>query len=121
MRHTVRAIITKNKQILLVTGHDMAFYWLPGGTLEGDEEIIGALHREIKEELSVEISSYSLHRSYEFEDQKIDTFIVEIDGKITIDNEITGYAWYSSSSNLDVGYRFKSIMVPDLIKDGLIK
>ena len=66
MRHTVRAIIIKNRSVLLVTGHDADFYWTPGGGVEDGETIVDALHREIKEELGTNISSYKPYYSYEY-------------------------------------------------------
>ena len=121
MRHTVRAIILKDKQVLLVTGHGADFYWTPGGGVEENETIIETLHREIKEELGVAIKSYSPYYSYTYEDQKVDSFIVEIDGEIVIDEEITGYVWYSSYSSVRPSNGFGSVLMPKLLSDGLIK
>lgn len=121
MRHTVRAVILKDKQVLLVTGHGADFYWTPGGGVEGNETIIETLYREIKEELGVTIKSYSPYYSYAYEDQKVDSYIVEIDGEIVIDEEITGYVWYSSDSNVKPSNGFVSVLMPKLLRDGLIK
>lgn len=121
MRHTVLAIILQDKQALLVTGHGADFYWTPGGGIEGNETIVETLHREIKEELGVSIKSYSLYYSYTYEDQKVDSFIVTIDGEIEVGEEITGYAWYSSESNIKPSNGFINALMPKLISDNLIK
>lgn len=109
------------KKLLLVTGHGSDFYWGPGGTVEAGESSIEALHREIKEELSSSILSYTHYRSYEFDDQKIDTFLVTIADTFSIDNEITGYEWYTSASKIKPGEKFRRFILPDLFDDGLIK
>ena len=121
MRHTVRAIILKDKQILLVTGHGADFYWTPGGGVEGSETIIETLHREIKEELGLNIKSFSPYYSYTYEDQKLDNYIVTIDREIEVGEEITGYTWYSSESNIKPSNGFINTLMPTLISEGLIK
>ena len=121
MRHTVRAFIIKDKKLLLVTGHGSDYYWGPGGSVEGDETSLEALHREIKEELSVNIISCSLYRSYKFDDQEVDTYLVTIADKFYIDNEITGFKWYDTSSKIKPGEKFRTLILPDLIADDLVK
>ncbi len=121
MRHTVRGIILKNKQILLVTGHDADFFWTPGGGVESDETVVQTLHRELKEELGVAILSYKPYYSYEYEDQKVDNFIIEIEGDITVGEEITGFTWYDSASvGIKPSNGFSNTLKPQLIKDSLL-
>jgi 8-oxo-dGTP pyrophosphatase MutT (NUDIX family) len=121
MRHTVRGIILKNKQILLVTGHGADFYWTPGGGVEAGETIVETLHREIKEELGVLVTNYKPYHSYEYADQKVDNFIIEIEGNIKVGEEITGFAWYDSHSDIiKPSNGFNDTLKPTLIKDGLI-
>ena len=121
MRHTARGIILKNKQVLLVTGHSADFYWTPGGGVENNETTIETLHRELKEELGVTIKSYKPYYSYEYADQKVDNFILEIDGDIKVGEEITGCDWYDSTSrNIKPSDGFITTLQPQLIKDGLL-
>ena len=121
MRHTVRGIILKNKQVLLVTGHSADFYWTPGGGVEPNETIIETLHRELKEELGVSIKSSKPYFSYEYADQKVDNFIIEIDGDIKVGEEITDFVWYDSTSNsIKPSNGFVAMLQPRLIKDGLL-
>lgn len=121
MRHTVRAIILQDKQILLVTGHGADFYWTPGGGVEGSETIAETLRREIKEELGVNIKSYSPYYSYTYDDQRVDNFIVIIDGEIKIGEEISEYTWYSSDSNIKPSNGLIDILIPKLMSEKLIK
>ncbi len=67
MRHTIRGLIIKDRKILLVTGHGADFYWTPGGGVEIGEIPEETLHREIKEELGVEIRTLAPHSKYEYE------------------------------------------------------
>lgn len=121
MRHTVRAIIIKNNQVLLVTGHGADFYWTPGGGVEAGETIEDALRREIKEELGVMIVRFEPYCSYEYEDQKVDNFRVEVKGDIKPANEITNIVWYSTNSIIKTSRGFAAMARPRLIEDGLIK
>jgi 8-oxo-dGTP diphosphatase len=120
MRHTVRGIILKDKHILLVTGHNATFYWIPGGGVEGGESIVEALHREIKEELGVLVKGYSPYYSYKYEDQEVDNFLITIDGEIKVGEEITGYEWFSSDSKIIPSNGFLRTLMPKLIEDELI-
>jgi 8-oxo-dGTP pyrophosphatase MutT (NUDIX family) len=126
MRHTARAIIIKDKQILLVNGHDADFYWTPGGGIEKNESALQALHRELQEELGVAIKSAKPYSSYSIKEnvQKVDNFIVEVVGEFRLGREITKTTWFSKENfvnkdiNISVGLATK--LVPSLIKDGLL-
>lgn len=120
MRHTVRGIVLKDQHVLLVTGHGAGFYWTPGGGVEGGESIIDTLHREIQEELGVKVSTYAPYCSYTYEDQKVDNFLITINGDIQVGEEITGYAWFSSKSDIIPSNGFLNALMPKLIADGLI-
>jgi len=121
MRHTARGIILKNKQVLLVTGHGADFYWTPGGGVESGETIVETLHREIKEELGVLVKKYELYCSYEYADQKVDNFIIEIEGDIKVGEEITRFAWYDSTSdNIKPSDGFLAMLQPRLMSDNLL-
>lgn len=121
MRHTVRGIILKDHHILLVTGHGADFYWTPGGGVEGTETIVETLHREIREELGVEVDTYTPYYSYVYEDQEVDNFLITTTGEINVGEEITGYTWYSSKSKTLPSNGFVRTLLPQLMADGLIK
>ena len=120
MRHTVRAIIICDKSVLLVTGHGAGFYWTPGGGVELGETNADALHREIKEELGVNIKSYIPYYSYIYKDQKVDNYLVEVTGQILPGNEITNTAWHSPDNPVNTSNGFKAMVMPKLIQDGLV-
>lgn len=121
MRHTVRGILLKDRQILLVTGHGANFYWTPGGGVEGDESIKETLHREIHEELGVEVATHQHYYSYTDEDQKVDNFIITVNGEFHVGEEITGYGWYSTKSEIVASNGFLNALLPKLLEDGLIQ
>lgn len=120
MRHTVRGILIKDRQVLLVTGHGADFYWTPGGGVEPGESTVDALYREIKEELGVEVKEYIPYYSYKYENQEVDNFLITIDGEIEIGEEITGYVWYSSDSRIKPSDGFVNILQPKLINEKLL-
>ncbi len=120
LRHTIRGLIIKDKKILLVTGHDASFYWTPGGGVEGGETVLETLHREIKEELGLTVVNAVPHSTFTTEHQLIENFLVEVEGEIVPGGEITGYAWYDSSSTVVLSEGLKATTMPLLINDGLI-
>ena len=58
MNQRVRGIIINDKKIALIqrVKGDKTYYIFPGGGVEEGETILEALHREMKEELGIEIS-----------------------------------------------------------------
>ena len=120
MRHTIRAIIIKDKKVLLVTGHGADFYWTPGGGVEPGETPQQTLRRELREELGVELLSMHPHSTYIDADQHVENYRVEIDGPIRPGEEITGTAWYSTASGIQGSHGFTTKVLPQLLRDGLI-
>ncbi len=120
MRHTSRAIIIKDEKILLLTGHGCDFYWTPGGGLEDGETPIEAVRREVQEELAVGIETLSHYLSYEFDDQKVSSYMVEISEDIEIGNEITGLIWYSKGDVIKLSKGLEFVLLPKLIHDGFL-
>jgi len=121
MRHTIRGLIIQNKKVLLVTGHGADFYWTPGGGIETDETVEQTLRREIGEELGVTIKTLTPYSSYDYEDQKVENYLVEIEGDFVVSGEITGTTWYSSDTSCKTSNGFRDMVLPRLLKDGLIE
>ena len=120
MRHTIRGIIIKDRKVLLVTGHNADFYWTPGGGVEANETIEATLRREILEELGVTVRALNPYYSYEDDNQKVDNFLIQIEGDIKTGSEITGTSWYSSGSTIKLSNGFRTMVLPRLLQDGLI-
>lgn len=126
MRHTARAIIIRDKKLLLVTGHGANYYWSPGGGIENNETPFLALRRELTEELGVQIKSAKHYLSYMVEEtkQKVDNFLVEITGDIIPSDEITGIAWLSKDNFINkdiiVSVGLAKKLIPALINDKLL-
>lgn len=122
MRHTIRGLLIKNKKVLLVTGHGADFYWTPGGGVEQGETVLETLHREIKEELGVTVISSKPYCQYEYQDQKVENFLIEIEGDISVGEEITGYHWYDSQDlTITPSSGFTDALLPRLLTDQLIR
>lgn len=58
LRQAVRSIVFDNQKVALIYVSSRDFYMLPGGGIDDDDHITG-LHREIKEELGVDINIIS--------------------------------------------------------------
>ena len=121
MRHSIRGLIIKDKKVLLVTGHGADFYWTPGGGREPGETAEEALHREISEELGVRVTSLRPHSTYNYDGQKVDNYLIEIEGTVTPANEITGTAWYSTQADIKASSGFLNTVLPQLLKEGLVE
>lgn len=120
MRHTIRGLIIQDRRVLLVTGHGADFYWTPGGGVEAGESPEETLHREIQEELGVAVKSFVPHSQYDYEDQRVENFLIEIEGDIVPGAEITAIAWYATSSDVKPSDGFRSTVLPRLLQDDLI-
>jgi len=121
MRRTIRGLVIQDRKVLLVTGHDADFYWTPGGGVETNETAEQTLRREIYEELGVTIKTLTPYSSYDYEDQKVENYSIEIEEDIVLGSEITGTMWYSSALSLNTSNGFKDMVLPHLLKDGLIE
>jgi len=77
MKITVRALIIQNDEILLVQHHGSDFWSLPGGKVEGNEDLKTCLIREMKEELSADAEIGELRFINEFRYEKDAEPIVE--------------------------------------------
>jgi 8-oxo-dGTP diphosphatase len=131
MRKSARALIIKNKKLLLVGNSELGILWSPGGGIEGSETPLEALKRELKEEVGLKLKSAKhyidhIHKdpTGESKDRDMKFFIVEAEGTPAPNNEVEIIYWYSRQ-DYEVGKpkvspTISSTIVPKLIEDGLL-
>lgn len=120
MRHSSRAIIIKNKRLLLVTGHNLDYYWTPGGGVEEGESPEEALRREVQEELDAEIVNSEWYMTFQYKTQLVTAFIVEMGDDFKVGNEITDFIWYQRGDDVKLSGRLRHKLIPTLSRHGLI-
>lgn len=130
--HKAGAIILNAQgQVLAVhkRGKPENEFIVPGGVLEKEETHEMALHREIREELGVEIASFHFYADFEakaiYDDcwLYMKTFLVVLKDAPKPNNEIDQLVWLDKNFN-DAGYVFASILgkqlLPRLLSEGLL-
>lgn len=120
MRRTARAIIIKDKKLLLVTGYNAGYYWTPGGGIEEGESPEQALRREVQEELGAKIVSFKRYVTFQYNTQHVTAFTVEMGDNFTVGNEITDFVWYQRGDDIKVAGRLRHKLIPELMRNGLI-
>jgi ADP-ribose pyrophosphatase YjhB (NUDIX family) len=124
MRYTARAIIIKNKAILLVTGHGANFYWTPGGKIETGESSSKALLRELQEELLITDVKIKKYLSYEIKNQNVINYLVDTPNEPKPNNEVTNIIYFTKANfynnDINISEGLEKILIPSLIKDGLL-
>jgi len=123
-------IIIEDNRLLLVSGGNNHFYWLPGGKLEAGETPEDALKRELKEELDVELLSFKPYITYVSDQEedgtirKVYAYITKYSGEIKNQAEIDRIAWLSkedfSEGKIPLQSGVKTHLIPKLIADGLL-
>lgn len=125
-------VVIRDKKILLVTGNNQPFYWTPGGKLDPDETVLGALNREFQEELGIKIIKAQHYFDYfspadEEEDHKsrqIHAYAVEFAGEPQCAQEISSMVWVSRDDIINgriiLQSGVKNYLIPKLIKDNLL-
>jgi len=68
----------------------------------------------------VRVKTLSPYASYSYRDQRVENFLIEIEGTIKPANEITGTEWYSSVSKIKPSDGFRDMILPRLLREGLI-
>lgn len=120
MRHNSRAIIIKDKRLLLVTGHNSDCYWTPGGGVEEGESPEEALRREVQEELGAKILSAEWYMTFQYNSQLVTAYIVEMGDDFKVGNEITDFIWYKRGDDVKLSGRLRYWLIPALTRQGLI-
>ncbi len=97
MRESARALIIKDRKLLLVTNQEVSLYWSPGGGIEAGETPEQALARELTEELGVKVAEARLYMQEELPQyhKKFEYFLTTVDGEITPANEVESFRWFS--------------------------
>lgn len=126
----VGGIIVKNKKILVQRKkNNREECIIPGGKREGKETDLETLKRELREELDVELIKAEFIGGYNdtavFSDKKIhvQTYLVEISGEITPQNEIKEVLWIDKNYEKDrikVGSILGKYVIPELVKRGVM-
>jgi 8-oxo-dGTP diphosphatase len=130
MRKSARALIIKDKKLLLVGNSELGIFWSPGGGIEKEETPLEALKRELQEELGLELKSAKqyidhIHKDPEGKgDRDMKFYIVETVGVPTPNNEIEMIYWYTKHDfelgEPNVSPTISKTIVPKLIEDGLL-
>lgn len=123
MKETISAIITNHAKEVLVLRRSPAKQWYPGawdavcGKIEPGETPEQCLHREVKEEIGVELAGV-LHRAgpeaYTVHGEKfiVHLFLCRLDSTaIILNNEHTAYRWVNLQQLL------KEEVIPPFRKD----
>ena len=126
----VGGIIVKDKKIVVQRKkNNREECIIPGGKRKGGETDFETLKRELKEELNVELIKADFIGGYDdisvFSDKKlhVQTYLVEISGEITPQNEIKEALWIDKNYKEDgikVGSILGKYVIPELVKRGLM-
>lgn len=126
----VAGAILRDKRVLLVSDGKTEFYWTPGGKIDRGETATEALVREIKEEIGADVTS--LKHYFDFNTKAHDIFyatesqsyLIEVDGDIIPQSEITKTIWLSKEDFETNKYKLvtgaKDHLIPKLIEDKLL-
>jgi 8-oxo-dGTP diphosphatase len=110
-------------KILVVKKAGKGTYIIPGGKPDPGETDIDTLHRELREELSVTVTSQKFFGEYvepaEFEDAQLTMRVYEVTvaGRIRVDNEITNAIWVDHSyaaEGVSLGSTLRNHVIPQL-------
>ncbi len=126
----VAGIIIKDGKILMLLGKGYKELWTPGGKIEPGENDEQCLRRELKEEIGVELLSYTFFKEYLnnnfYNPNKMmrdRVYIVEIEGEIKPAMEIENFVWFSKDDFEQKRFPMITIIqekqIPDLIKAGI--
>jgi 8-oxo-dGTP pyrophosphatase MutT (NUDIX family) len=129
--HKAGGVIIQNRKFLVTRSVNKTFFIAPGGKLEGNENSIQALAREMMEEVQVRINTQTLESLGSFvakaagkEDKvlQMDVFIIhDYDGMPTPSNEVEEIKWINTkTTEIDLGSIFEHEVMPILKERNLI-
>ena len=119
-----RALVVKNKELLLVS-NDGNFWYTPGGRMNADETLSECVVREVKEETGIDIEANEIISVYDFFDRKDSLHKVEIYFTTTIKSSAIPKKWldqdgpvkFSKFFSLEELGHMKNI-APGFLKEG---
>ena len=132
IRNRVVAIILKANKVLLVKGKGWPELWTPGGKIEEGETEEETLKRELKEELGLDLQTETFFKEYFMKNPydpesmtKTRCFLAKVKGEPKPKNEIEKIIWYGKEDFERKIYPMveenEKVLIPDLIKEGLLK
>ena len=124
------ALIIKNNRLMIVKPHKRPFFINPGGQYEHKETAKDCLARELKEELGINLISYSYYKSYNIIKAAhnkypilLELYFVDYEGEPKPLSEIKEIEWLSvddfTSNKFNLAPSFYDY-VPDLIRDSYL-
>ncbi len=126
MIYKIGLAVIRKKRLLLVKKKGLEDLILPGGKPEKGETRIGALKRELLEELKVIVDSARYVGFFEDvaagknETVRIFLYLGELKGKPRPSAEISGIKWYGLKSRLLLSPVLKNKIVPFFVKKDLM-
>nr|ALB00626.1 hypothetical protein [Mammaliicoccus stepanovicii] len=111
-------LFVKSKHILLVKVRDNQKYYLPGGKIETNENVLDALIRELKEELNIELSK----ENCEFICNVEDVAYPDNQNSVVLQcyySDISNYKLIKSNEITDIkmiSFEDKHLMAPAVVK-----
>jgi len=120
---TARALIVKNKQLLLVS-NDYEIWYTPGGHLKPNEILPDCMVREVKEETGIDVKPNQIVYIADFFDKKYNVHKVEVYFTAEMDVEEFPKAWLDKDGPVKTSkfFGFESLkdihVVPTFIKTG---
>ena len=118
------AVILQNRRLLVVRKHGTSVFISPGGKTAPGETQFECLRRELKEELSVELTHArpfgTFDRPSALEDGmvRIHVWFTTIVGKCTACAEIEEIRWITGADKLPLGSVFAECVIPELVRLG---
>lgn len=124
MRKTARALILKDKKVLLVSGYGADFFWTPGGGIGPDETATEAVARELTEELGIRSAKYKHFVDYSIDDQDVSNYLVVTTDEIRPRAEIDRIVWASKedilNNTVNVSKGFRKMAFQELVRQHLL-
>jgi len=120
IKHSTRAIIIVGKNIAMLYSNKYKFYSFPGGTVEGNETLIEALIREVKEEAGLIVKQNSIKEFGMLIETRID---MKVDNGIYEQNEYYFfcdveegiYEQKLTQDEIEAGYELKFVTLDEAI------